>query len=730
MENFLRYSFLASSVAFSFMISGCNTNDGSSANDESTPASKVLLLDYTPGNSESGSSDASGAIALDNDFMIVGDDEENILRVYPRIGGDQVLEFDFNSILLTEEDLEKEKTAASELDVEAVTRYDTNKLLVVGSHGNKKGGDDVPEERGHIVAIEYSGTGADTTFEILGKYSNLEADIIAWDSENGHNKGAGYFGLAASAAEGLSPERVNGMSIEGATVSHDGTQLFLGFRAPQTDQTLRTTALIITVDNYKELIAGTADGAIFGEPMELNLGGRGIRDISQWGNQFLISAGPASASIAGVTENFALYAWSGESTDAPTQIDYNMEELRAENNGSIETIVQPHTQEVSEQDFQFLLDNGDSIWEGESAVSKDLDPENQKFQGAYLPSIWTIKTDNQAPQLKTITPANSTLGVNTDSRIQLNFDEGIRLGNGSISVYQEETLFSTYTKDSPEVSVSFNSLSIIPVKKLNYSTDYHIEVNGSFVEDTQGNQSLNQGIVSEFFSAGEPTPLTVGDIVFVAANAESPDGIAFMLKKDINGGTEITFSDRNYLISEGTFWKKGEPATNEGVFRWTADRDMKAGDIITIQTDTALSPIADFGQVLGAPSGIGKAETMYAMIGTEVEDLIDGNAGIVTETGNFIAVISIGGVDEEADIPSELLGIAQSFYPVGADTDEDLNDQTNVIFDVDTCGRDQIDIESNINEETCWKVTFKSDGAVGFPLTNSGSLFERPLISE
>lgn len=44
-----------------------------------------------------GSADASTAIALDANWMVVADDEANVLRVYPRQGGAAVLEWDFSS---------------------------------------------------------------------------------------------------------------------------------------------------------------------------------------------------------------------------------------------------------------------------------------------------------------------------------------------------------------------------------------------------------------------------------------------------------------------------------------------------------------------------------------------------------------------------------------------------------------------------------------------------------
>ncbi|TEW54724.1 DUF3616 domain-containing protein [Psychromonas sp. RZ22] len=729
MKNKLKHTIIATSILL--ILSGCNsnTNNNENSNTEDQGSVEVNLIDYTPANSERGSSDASGAIAIDSDYMVVGDDEENVLRVYPRIGGDQVLEFNFNQYLLSEKDAEDGEVEASELDVEALTRYDNNKILIVGSHGNKRNGDDVMDERGHILAVEFTGTGANITFELIGKYSNLEEDLRVWDTEGRHGKGKDYFGLVASSADGVTPESVMGMSIEGAAVSHDSSQLLLGFRAPQMDQTERNQALIVTINNYQELISGNASEAILGLPIELNLAGRGIRDMSPWGEGYLIVAGPASASIAEVAENFALFKWSGDAQDEPVLINNELETLRAASRGSIESIVQPNSSETEMQSVQLLLDNGDTIWEGQNSESKGLDAEDQKFQGAYV-QLGDESFDIDAPKLQKITPSMGLQGVNTDTVIELKFDEGITLGEGNILVYQGDTVVKSYKKGDPEVSVTYNSIKVVPTDKLDYNTEYSINITDGFVVDHKNN-IFNGATLSEFKSAGRPTPLEPGDIVFVGANAESPDAIAYMLKKDINGGTEIMFSDRDYNNEKEAFWREKDQAlaTNEGVFRWTADRNMQAGDIVTIQTGTDFSPHANVGQVLGSPSGIGKAETIYAMINTKVEDLSDGYAGVITDPGTFIAAISLGGLDEDNDIPTNIIHLRQYFHPDGADIIPDLADQTNAIFDVDTCGRSLESIIGNIDNTACWKVTFKSEGAVGFPLNDDGSLFAESILS-
>ncbi|KEY58840.1 DUF3616 domain-containing protein [Serratia sp. DD3] len=670
----------------------------------------VVISTYTAA-SEFGSSDASGAVALDSNYMIVADDEANVLRVYPRSTTESTQAIN----AVNEWDYSVLTGLTKELDVEALTWYQPGKLLVIGSHSNKQDGGEAVADRGHLFAVNVKGTGSETTFEYINKYSGLEQDLISWDNNNIHGKGVGYFGFNRSAAAGSVPESVSGFSIEGATIN--GDTLLLGFRAPQMDQRARNKALILPVTNYMDLINGTASTAQFGEPFELNLGGRGVRDIIRWDDYYLIVSGPSGISTTEVKQNFVLFKWYG-GTDQPIMLDNDLEQLRAINKGSIESIVQP----VSKEDnLQFLLDNGDTIWPGRTAISKDLPANEQQFQGAYM-QVGQQLEDQQAPNLVKQFPADGFVGVNTDTRIELIFDEGVTLGKGKLAIYQGNQLFSSYNNESSEVSVVFNRLVIRPTTKLENSKSYSLRIEDTLVKDSAGND-FNGKELGTFVTAGEPTKLEVGDIQFVAANAEAPDAIAFMLMKDINGGTEINFTDRDYYDVKNAFWdrKKAKPALNEGVFKWTADRNLKAGDIVTIQTDTALSPIADVGQVIGSPSGLGKEETIYAMQSTVVEGLADGFSGEIKEPGKFLAAITLGG-QSGSDIPSDLTGKNLIFIPQSGPAD-----QTNAIFDVEKCGRDPIDVQANIYNQGCWKVTFKSEGATGFPLFDNNSLFAIPF---
>ncbi|HER19668.1 MAG TPA: hypothetical protein ENO14_01325, partial [Chromatiales bacterium] len=267
------------------------------------PGAASSTQTFTPnsGTSED-SSDASTAIALDANWMVVGDDEANVLRVYSREGGAAVLEWSYDAAL---------SLGGDELDMEAGTRIGDT-LYFIGSHSNKSGGgEDNPRE--HVFAVTVSGSGADTTFTYVDQYAGLETALTTWDSNNDHGLGADYFGLAASSADGIVPESASGFSIEGMTANQAGDALLLALRAPQSSTTSRDKAVIVTVD-----LANLFTAPTFGAAVELDLDGRSIRSIEKAadGNGYLVLAGPAGAASAEVTQDFRLYRLDNALTTA------------------------------------------------------------------------------------------------------------------------------------------------------------------------------------------------------------------------------------------------------------------------------------------------------------------------------------------------------------------------------------------------------------------------------
>jgi methionine-rich copper-binding protein CopC len=477
---------------------------------------------------------------------------------------------------------------------------------------------------------------------------------------------------------------------------------------------VRNKGLIIPINNYAALVNGTAPQAVFGTPMELNLGGRGIRSIDKGtdGN-YLIIAGPAAGASSDADRNFALYSWNGNPTSNPIELDNNLETLRKATGGSFESIVDVPGAVVAGTAVQLLMDNGDTVFPGETSIAKDLDAPKQKFQGFRI-KLGNAYLDNVGPVLKSSTPTDDRIGVNVDTQFVLTFNEGVKLGEGNITLRKADgTAIENFnaSTSTARVQVKFNVITIKPTANLENSAGYYLTIDANAISDHKGNAyaGISGSTAFNFTAAGTPTPLAVGDMLFMAANAEAPDAFSFVLLKAVNGGTRITFTDRN---------RKADPLefsgiTNEGVFVWTADRNLAAGTIVTIQTDTPASPIADKGFVVGSPAGLGKEETIYALNGATITGLGDGTAGVITAVGDYLASITLGGA--AGTIPAVLTtaGTAISFIP-------DVAIQTNAQYAGSLVRTNLTQFAALVKDPKNWKTSAKP--ALGYPLTD-GSLF-------
>lgn len=325
-----------------------------------------------------GTSDASTAIAIDGNYMFVADDEDQTIRLYDRNNsGLPLAAFDFTSMLGL--------SGSSEIDIEGSTRIG-DIIYWIGSHGNTRSNEDAPN-RERIFATEISGTGANATLTFQGYYRFLEDDLIAWDNSNGHGLGAGFLGIAASAANGVSPTAANGFNIEGLTIAPDGNTAYVAFRAPILPIPDRNQALIIPVTNFTSILnntGGTTGSATFDAPIFLDLGGRAIRSIERnSNNQYIIIAGPAGGDTGIPPNDFRLYTWNGNAADAPVLRAADLTALNT--GGSFETIVEVPDVLTGTSQIQVLIDNGDTVWYENGTASKDLSQENfQKFRSDII----------------------------------------------------------------------------------------------------------------------------------------------------------------------------------------------------------------------------------------------------------------------------------------------------------------------------------------------------------
>lgn len=364
-----------------------------------------------------GASDASATIALDDATMLVADDETNVLRLYDRDrSGLPLAGFDVTaSLALTDPD-------NPELDLEGAARRG-ERVYWTGSYSNSKNFH-VRPNRHRVFATDLVGAGAASSVAYAGRYDWLLEDFVAWDHANGHGLGIDALGFAASSAEGVDSKTPAGFNVEGLAFAPDDTTAYVAFRAPQLPTNARHQALIVPVLDFDALVTGAAPGsrsqgsAMFGAPLFLDLGGRGIRSLDRnAAGQYLIVAGPAGDATGIAPADFRLYAWTGQPADAPFDLGVDLTALDV-NHGSFESIAEVPANLGPGTRLQFLFDNGDSPWYDDGVAAKDL-PDGRLKKAASLrvdvdvafPAA-QLATDGGSPQQAIVGHAFGTaLGV-------------------------------------------------------------------------------------------------------------------------------------------------------------------------------------------------------------------------------------------------------------------------------------------------------------------------------
>ena len=231
--------------------------------------------------------DASGAVVLGPDRFVVGDDEDNVLRVYDsQRGGDPLFMVDVSSSL----DLPAGSKKPPETDIEAATRVG-DRALWLTSHGLSSKGKLQPA-RFRFFATTAPVDGVEVQ-PVGAAYQALLNDML-------RDPRLARFQLEA--ASHIAPKSPGGLNIEGMTRRPDGTSVLIGFRNPKPDN----KALVVPLLNPLQVIHGTP--AELGDPELLDLDGRGIRSLSLWRGRFLIIAGPVADEVIS-----QLYVWDGSS---------------------------------------------------------------------------------------------------------------------------------------------------------------------------------------------------------------------------------------------------------------------------------------------------------------------------------------------------------------------------------------------------------------------------------
>jgi len=296
--------------------------------------------------------DASAGLAIGDKLFAVASDEDNWLRIYdPTQPGPPVQAVNLAPLLGI--------ASGKEMDIEGATQIGDTSYWIT-SHGANASGEPAPS-RQILFAMRVEITDGLVSYSVVGSpYRKLLNDLI--DAPT-----LAEFDFRAASKR--PPKEPGALNIEGLC-SLNG-QLLIGFRNPVRDG----KALLLPLTNVPALVGRSDEqnvAAEFGEPISLDLGGRGIRSIEYDAEQsvFWIVAGRFDGE-----RDFALYRWKGAG-HAPRNMDVEFGKWNPE-----ALTIWPN-----QGAFQILSDDGERTLEevDEDQSCKDLSLENRRFRSGWL----------------------------------------------------------------------------------------------------------------------------------------------------------------------------------------------------------------------------------------------------------------------------------------------------------------------------------------------------------
>lgn len=245
-----------------------------------------------------GRSNVSGAIALNDYYFIVADDEDNQLSVFNR-ATEKALKPAIALSKVFGGEIKDGKRR--EIDLEGGARIG-DVYFWIGSHSTNSEGEE-RAARHRLFGIHIT-EGKNGTFRAQ-RYGSIYTQLIADLKQDQH-----FAHYNWERAEHIPPKGKGGLSIEGLAATPE-QGLLIGFRNPLAGGDMENgKAILVNLLNPFALLQGQA--AQFAEPIELDLGGLGVRDITwRQDRQYLIVAGPYHANKEHREQHW-LYLWDSE----------------------------------------------------------------------------------------------------------------------------------------------------------------------------------------------------------------------------------------------------------------------------------------------------------------------------------------------------------------------------------------------------------------------------------
>jgi hypothetical protein len=262
-----------------------------------------------------GAWDGSAGIACGPEHFAGATDEDNTLRLYSTAGGTQGVKLpNLNDWGPFPKKLKHDGATFKEADIESAVRIG-NVIYWISSHA-RDSDKQVRKERQALFATKITGSGADTKLETTGEpYTQLVDDIMA-------DKRLKFLQDAVLAEK--APKEDGGFNIE--SLCADGDVLYIGLRNPIVDG----KAAILPLMNPSAIIR-EGKRALLGNPILLDLGGLGFRDMVKWHGSFLIVAGDYRDRFEDKNaQGPKLFQWSGKRDEPSVDMKVDLRDLNPE----------------------------------------------------------------------------------------------------------------------------------------------------------------------------------------------------------------------------------------------------------------------------------------------------------------------------------------------------------------------------------------------------------------
>ena len=237
--------------------------------------------------------DGSAGIALSAGYLVVANDENNVLSIY---------QSDTGTVPVGRVQLSAALAVGwrpnREADIEAAATIGDTAYWIT-SHASAKSGKPLVDRHRFFATLEQRTDSVPTVRPAGRVYGDLVSALVS-------DTTLARYGIAAASRR--QPELEGGLNIEGLAATPDG-RLLIGFRNPVPDG----QALVVPIENPADVIFRDRQPRI-GRVMTVALGGRGIRSIEYVParREYVLVAGSPNGG-----RDFALYRWSGVAADAP-----------------------------------------------------------------------------------------------------------------------------------------------------------------------------------------------------------------------------------------------------------------------------------------------------------------------------------------------------------------------------------------------------------------------------